>query len=218
MTRSGKGNNKKQQAYEFIRSQITSGSYGPGYRIVIDRVAQELGTSSIPVREALQQLEAEGLIQNIPYSGAVVQLLNEVDYQETMFVLAILEGASTALAAPLLTQDDIKELEDVNMAMRTAFEALEFEKVGEYNLKFHAVIDDKCGNAFLVEKIRQTFQRILQIRSVVYSLAPQRAKISIEQHELLLRLLKERAPASLIEEFVRHHTQGLAQAVHAERK
>lgn len=205
--------NKKQQAYEFIRSQITNGSYGPGFRIVIDRVARELGTSAIPVREALQQLEAEGLIQNIPYSGAVVQLLNETDYKESMFVLSILEGASTALAAATITLEDIEELEATNRAMRDAFDALDFEKVGECNIKFHNIIDARCGNAFLAEKIRLTWQRILQIRSFVYSLAPQRASDSIAQHEILIQLFKERAPAPLIEEFVRHHTQSLVKVI-----
>lgn len=205
MAGTGKSINKKQQAYEFMLSQITQGKYGPGFRIVIDRVARELGSSSIPVREAIQQLEAEGFVQNIPYSGAVVQLMNDEEYKDTMVVLGILEGAATAFAAEWLTSADIEEMERINRAMRGDFEALDFERLGEYNFAFHAVINEKCGNALLLEKIRQTYQRLLQIRSSVYALAPQRIRQSIDEHALLIQLFKQKAPAREIEEIVRQH-------------
>ncbi|GAB6891676.1 hypothetical protein JCM14450A_26820 [Geobacillus stearothermophilus] len=67
-----KAKNKTQLAYEYILSRIENGVYGPGYRVVIGQIARELGLSSIPVREAIRQLEAEGLVEFKPYTGAVV--------------------------------------------------------------------------------------------------------------------------------------------------
>ncbi len=109
---------KTKQAYEFIRAKILDGTFGPGHRIVIDALAQELHISSIPVREAIRQLEADGLVQVIPYSGAVVQLVNEGDFEETLIVLGILAGAATALASKFITPQDIKTLENMNEAMK----------------------------------------------------------------------------------------------------
>lgn len=205
--------NKKQEAYEFIRSQILNGNYGPGYRIIIDRVAKELNLSSIPVREAIQQLEADGLIEVIPYSGAIVQMVNEVDYAEAAFVMMVLEGAATMLAAEAMTKQDIKLLEQINIEMKEALERLDFERVGELNLKFHAAIHEKCGNAYLIDKLKQVWQRISQVRRASVPFAPQRAAEAIKEHDELIQLLKERAPAAEIESFVRQHKLNTKQAV-----
>ena len=63
---------KQQRVYETIRERILSGTYGPGYRVVIDGLATELGVSALPVREAIRRLEAEGLIVYRPNVGAQV--------------------------------------------------------------------------------------------------------------------------------------------------
>ncbi len=204
---------KKQVAYEYIQKQIIDGSFGPGYRIVIDRIARELNLSTIPVREAIQQLEADGLVQIIPYSGAVVQLLNDSDYQETMYVLALLVGAATSLAAKNLTQADIRELEAINEAIKDALDNFEFDKITELNREFHDVIADKCGNMYLSEKIKQTFQRIFQVVRAGFSLVPQRAKYSSEEHDVILRMIKEDAPPEEIERYARQHTINMLNAV-----
>lgn len=204
---------KKQEAYQFIKDNILSGNYGPGYRIVIDRVAKELKLSIIPVREAIQQLQADGLIENIPYSGAVVKQVDEVDYQEATYVMLVLEAAATALAADSLTGDDLADLERINSEMREALGNLDYELVGALNVKFHAAIHDKCGNSYLIERLQQVWQRISQVRRANIAFAPQRASASIDEHGQLIVLLKEKAPKPTIEDYVRQHTLNTRQAV-----
>ncbi|MDR3590470.1 MAG: GntR family transcriptional regulator [Negativicutes bacterium] len=196
---------KKQQAYEYIRKQILDETYTPGSRIVIDRIARELNLSSIPVREAIHQLEADGYIQVIPYSGAVVQLMNETDFQETMGVLAILDGAATAFASKTMTAQDIEELENRNKAMKEALYNFEFEQFGELNREFHEFFYEKCGNAYLIDRLRQTWQRLSQIRKAVFSFVPNRAKEAVREHEELIELIKASAPPEEIEKFIRQH-------------
>ncbi|MDR3592014.1 MAG: GntR family transcriptional regulator [Negativicutes bacterium] len=205
--------NKKQEAYGFIRSQILNGTYGPGYRIVIDRVARELGLSSIPVREAINQLGADGLIEVIPYTGAIVQQVNETDYQEAAFVMLVLEGAATALAANYLTTQEIKAIEKINRLMEKALDNLDFEQVGELNAKFHAAIHDRCGNSYLIERLNQVWQRISQVRQASFPFAPQRARESIREHDGLIELLKQKASSAQIEDCVRQHKLNTLQAV-----
>ena len=108
---------KKQIAYEHLRTLILDGTYGSGQRIIIDQTAKELGLSPIPVREAIRQLESDGLIQYKPYSGAVVTSINETEYIETLTVLAILEGYATALSSLTMDDNDYENLINLNKEM-----------------------------------------------------------------------------------------------------
>ncbi|MED4301086.1 GntR family transcriptional regulator [Geobacillus stearothermophilus] len=207
-----KAKNKTQLAYEYILSRIENGVYGPGYRVVIDQIARELGLSSIPVREAIRQLEAEGLVEFKPYAGAVVSNINEKEYIETLSVLAVLEGYATALSSPHLTKEAIDRLEQVNERMERALEELELERFSELNYEFHSLIYAHCGNAYLEEQIKQIWQRMKRIRAYGFTFVPQRAKASIEEHREIIRLLREQAPPHEIEQYVRQHKINTAEA------
>lgn len=204
--------NKQQIAYEFIRSKITEGTYGPGFRVVIDQIAKELGTSPIPIREAIRQLEADGLIQYKPYSGAIVSTINEIEYLEILSVLAVMEGYATALSSQMISDEEITEVESVNNAMKDAVAEFDFDKFGDLNRKFHTLIYQCCGNQFLIENVTQTWQRMGRIRRTGFSFVPKRARQSIQEHEYIIQLIKEKAPLQEIEEFVREHKLNTARA------
>src|SRR5580704_18908860 len=102
---------KQERVYQAIRERILSGAYGPGYRVVIDALAEEFEVSGLPVREAIRRLEAEGLIVYRPNAGAQVAPAEPELFEDTMTALALLEGYATALAAPLLTREDLAALE-----------------------------------------------------------------------------------------------------------
>ncbi|ARP44041.1 putative HTH-type transcriptional regulator YdhC [Geobacillus thermodenitrificans] len=207
-----KAKNKTQLAYEYILSHIESGAYGPGYRVVIDQIARELGLSSIPVREAIRQLEAEGLVEFKPYAGAVVSTINEKEYVETLSVLAVLEGYATALGSAKLTKEAIKQLEQLNEQMERALEELELERFSELNYAFHSLIYSHCGNAYLEEQIKQIWQRMKRIRAYGFTLVPQRAKASIGEHREMIRLLREQAPPHEVEQYARQHKMNTIEA------
>ncbi|MER6796921.1 GntR family transcriptional regulator, partial [Amycolatopsis mediterranei] len=98
---------KSQLAYETIKARILAGRYGPGYRLVLDQIGRELDVSAVPVREALRRLEAEELIEFERNVGARVVATDPVAYQHAMQTVAIVEGAATGLAAPLLTAETL---------------------------------------------------------------------------------------------------------------
>ncbi|OQP07503.1 GntR family transcriptional regulator [Geobacillus sp. 46C-IIa] len=207
-----KAKNKTQLAYEYILARIESGTYGPGYRVVIDQIARELGLSSIPVREAIRQLEAEGLVEFKPYAGAIVSTINEKEYVETLSVLAVLEGYATALSSTHVTKEAIEELERLNEQMGLALEELELERFSELNYAFHSLIYSHCGNVYLEEQIKQTWQRMKRIRVYGFTLVPQRAKASIEEHRKMIRLLREQAPPHEVEQYARQHKMNTVEA------
>lgn len=200
-----KNMSKTQYAYEYIRSQITDGIYGPGHRIVIDQMAKELKLSTIPVREAIRQLEADGFIQYKPYSGAIVSMIDETEYLETLSVLAVLDGYATALGAKRLTKESLASLEECNREMDEALYNFEFEEFGKLNRKFHSVIHDHCGNSYLIEEMRQASQRLDRVRRTVFTFVPQRARESIKEHTRIIEMIREQAPFAEIEEYARQH-------------
>ncbi|WP_066396431.1 GntR family transcriptional regulator [Neobacillus mesonae] len=196
---------KTQYAYEYLRTQILDGVYGPGQRIIIDQVAKELGASTIPVREAIRQLEVDGLIQYKPYSGAIVSVINENEYIETLSVVAILDGYATALSSRNMTESQIEKLKELNKQMEDALYEFEFEQFGVLNRQFHSIIYQECGNSFLQEEIRQAQLRLDRVRSSIFTLVPQRSRQSIEEHAKIIHLIQEKAPIDEIEKAVRQH-------------
>ena len=106
-TSAGAGQSKSQRAYQWIKERIARHEYTPGYRLVLGTIAGELDMSVVPVREAVRQLEAEGLVTFERNVGARVTLVDESEYVNTMQTLGIVEGAATALSAPLLTPEDL---------------------------------------------------------------------------------------------------------------
>lgn len=196
---------KQQIAYDFIRSQITQGHYGPGFRLIIEDIAKQLGTSPIPVREAIRQLEADGFIQSKPYAGAFVSIINEKEYVETLSVLAILEGYATSLSAKTFTEKEIWDLEEINDEMVKALNNWEFEHFSDLNRKFHTLIIEHCNNQFLVEIIKNTWQQLDHVRRSSSPIFTKRAPQSIEEHKHIIQLLQEQAASEEIEKYVREH-------------
>ncbi|MEC1770445.1 GntR family transcriptional regulator [Schinkia azotoformans] len=196
---------KTQYAYEYISTKILDGVYGPGQRIIIDQIAKELGTSTIPIREAIRNLESDGLIQYKPYSGAIVSAINETEYIEILSVISVLEGYAAALSARKFSSQDIEELQQLNTQMHEALEDFQLDLFNQLNRKFHSIIYEKCENDFLLEEIRQSQQRLDRIRSSIFTLVPGRTRQSIEEHNTIIHLLKEKAPLFQIEEEIRQH-------------
>jgi DNA-binding GntR family transcriptional regulator len=204
--------NKKDVAYDVIRSRIIDGVYAPGQRIVIDQLAKELQLSIIPVREAIRQLEADGLVHNKQYSGPIVNTINEQEYLETLTVLAVLEGYATALSAANMTPDTIVHLKRLNHDMKTALEDFDFESFGDLNRKFHTLILDACGNAYLQDEIRRVGDRMDSVRRSVFTFLPVRAKHSVQEHDHLIDLFEKQVSFVVVEEAARDHKMNTARA------
>jgi DNA-binding GntR family transcriptional regulator len=197
--------NKKQKAYEYMKSRIVEGHYAPGQRIVINQLVKELSTSAIPIREAVRQLEAEGLVEYQENIGPVVTPINENEYVETLSVLAVMEGYATALARDLFPKKKITELISLNEMMKEALEEFNFEEFGKLNRQFHYITYNSCPNKYLVETIRKTWERLDSIRVTGSTVHPKRAKESIREHEQIIKLLENDADFDMIEAAVRQH-------------
>lgn len=196
---------KQQQVYEALRERILGRVYGPGFRVVIDQIAAEFAVSALPVREAIRRLEAEGLIVYRANAGAQVAPAEPELFEDNMTVLALLEGYATALAAPLLTTQDLAALEQRTDEMVTAMERMDSLAFGRRNRAFHQVIYDRCPNPTLVSMLRDVDRRLDAIRTTVFVHIPYRGQASVAEHRDLIELLRSGASAKRVETAARQH-------------
>jgi DNA-binding GntR family transcriptional regulator len=203
---------KQERAYRAIRERILDGSYGPGYRIVIDALAEELSVSALPVREAIRRLEAEGLVVYRANAGAQVAPAEPGVFQEEVTVLALLEGYATALAAPQLDEADVRRLRDINASMVDAMGELDALRFGRLNQEFHTLIHERCPNAALLEMLRELARRLDAKRRTVFVHIPYRGKTSVAEHDRLIELIAGHAPAAEIEAAARNHKLSTVQS------
>jgi DNA-binding GntR family transcriptional regulator len=196
---------KQQRVYEAVRERILSGGYGPGFRLVIDTLAAEHGVSAVPVREAIRRLEAEGLVVYRPNVGAQVAPAEPGFFEDELTVLAVLEGYATALAAPLVDEDDLARLRAATDLMVSAMERMDALEFGRQNREFHAVFAERCPNRPLVEMLRDAERRLDAIRRTVFTHIPYRGAESVTEHRELIELVAAGARADRVERAARVH-------------
>ncbi|HLS49192.1 MAG TPA: GntR family transcriptional regulator [Actinomycetaceae bacterium] len=195
---------KSEMVYRQLRERILSGKYGPGYRLVLDRIARELEVSPVPVREAVRRLEAEDLVLFTRNVGAEVAGINPRDYADAMQTLAYLEGAATSLAAPHLSPEQIDHATALNERMRELADT-DPVQFTELNEQFHRTLCEACPNRHLLDLVHREWQRMAMIRQSSFSRIGSRAATSVAEHENLLTLVRDRASLDEIERLARSH-------------
>lgn len=196
---------KSQHAYDVLHARITGGELAPGYRLVLSTLATELSVSTVPVREAIRRLEAEGLVTFEKNVGATVAAVDTTLYLHTMQTLAIIEGAATALTAPLLSAEELEDARDLNQALRDCLEAFDPRRFTELNNRFHAVLYGQCPNPHILDLVHRGWNRLNAIRSSSFQHIPGRAHRSVEEHDEILELIEAGADPHRIEEAARAH-------------
>jgi DNA-binding GntR family transcriptional regulator len=183
-------------------------------RLNIDAISRELGVSPIPVREALRRLEAEGWVRFQPNVGAIVAPVDATAWEQEMVAVAILEGAATADAAARLRPADLTTLRQIAAEMEQADLAADPIRFSELNRRWHATIVARCANAYLVELLDLTYQRLDRVRSTMFAYLPERSTNALGEHAHLLGLL-ESGEAAEVERYARWHKLQTVEAYRA---
>lgn len=203
---------KSEQAYAWIRSRIASNAFVPGYRLVLGSIAGELAMSVVPVREAIRRLEAEGLVTFERNVGAHVALIDESEYAHTMQTLGIVEGAATALSAPLLDADALERAEAINHRMTLLLGHFDAHTFTKLNQEFHSVLFEPCPNPHILDLVHRGWSRLSGIRDTSFAFVPGRARHSVDEHTHIVELIRSGAPAAEIELAARDHRWRTMQA------
>lgn len=196
---------KSQRAYTWLRGHILSRRFTPGYRLVLSTIAGQLDMSVVPVREALRQLEAEGLVTFERNVGAHVSMIDDSQYRHSMEALAILEGAATALSARSLSSAELDEARALNDRMAAQLESFDPQGFTALNHDFHRLLYGQCTNPRLAKLVDAEWARLAQLRSSTFTFVPDRAQHSVREHAEILALIGRGAPLTEIEHAARAH-------------
>ena len=199
----GKGRPRGQQVVEILRSAIITGSYEPGERLIEATLSTELGTSRGPIREALRQLENEGLVMSFPYRGAVVLGVSDDEVQEVLIPIRLtLERYSFLRALERMTEEDFAELGKQIWLMEQAAHADDLARIVETDLRFHEIVIDASGQTHTVQIWRTIWPRI---RAYFYRYGRgQDFGRMVEEHRDLLAALQSRDPERM-RRVLEHH-------------
>ncbi|MFE7192596.1 GntR family transcriptional regulator [Kitasatospora sp. NPDC057541] len=212
--RTSGGGSKAEQSYELLRSRILDGTYGPGYRLVMNQLAQETGVSTIPLREALRRLQSDGLVEVVRNIGARVAVFEAVQVEHSLQILARLEGYATAVCAPLLTPDQIAASREINARMVAALDEFDPAAFTALNRTFHFSIYQHCPDAHLRSLLEEEWARLDHMRRSTFTYVPGRARRSVVEHEQILDLIEQGADAAEIERVACAHKAATADALH----
>lgn len=196
---------KSQLAYAWIRDRIASREFTPGHRLVLATLAEQLDMSVVPVREAIRQLEAEGLVTFQRNVGAQVAMIDDAQYRQSMEALAILEGAATALAARHLSVEDLRLARSLNDRLVDSLDHFDPPSFTALNQQFHEVLHAPCPNPRLSDLVTAEWARLDHLRVSTFSYVPGRARESVREHEDIMRLIETGAPLPEIEDCARRH-------------
>jgi DNA-binding GntR family transcriptional regulator len=192
----------RERAKDVILQRIVSGEYPPGSRLVETRIAQELGVSQAPVREALRDLEQLGCIVHEPFRGCSVRAFSADELLEAFPVRAALEALAARLAAERMTEEELLRLAELLETMRAAARRDDPHGQSQANASFHATIVRAARNATLerqwalLEPFSRTFLTVSQPGLDLLALS--------ERHIPILDALRARDPDAAAEAMHQH--------------
>lgn len=204
---------KAEQAFQILKERIMDGTYGPGHRLVIDQLVREHNISSVPWRESMRRLEAEGWVEMVPNVGFVVRTFDTDAWRRGLSLLARIGGFATALSAPHLTEDDLIKAHTLNRQMGEALAGFDPAQFGRLNREFHQLLASRSDDVRLTEMVNNEWARLELIRKSAFWYAPGRAQAALAEHEGILELIEAGALPDAIEAAARQHELNTVEAV-----
>jgi len=179
---------KQEMAYQALRTSIMRCELRPGDRLIIDDVSRQLGVSHIPVREALHQLQSDGLVINVPHAGATVAPISPNDVSEVFSLMEGLERIALRIAASSITTEQLDELRAAVATMDEAVADGDGERWADLNSLFHRQIARMAGMDLLADFTDRTLDQWERVRRY-YNILSGRINRAQDQHHELLEAL-----------------------------
>jgi len=136
----------REIVFEYLRQSIVEGKLEPGKRLMEIQMAEQLGVSRTPIREAIRKLELEGLVVMVPRKGAYVADVSIKDVLEVLEVRMVLEGLAASLAAERMSDSEIDELATICDEFENCYKNDDIEGMIEKDVDFHDCIFNATGN------------------------------------------------------------------------
>lgn len=182
------------RVFQQIREDILNGRYKENDELRENTIGKELGVSRTPVREALRQLELEGLVAIVPNRGAYVTGISQKDIWDIYRIRSMLEGLCARWAAENITEKELDKLEEAillsefQMKKESGFSA---DQVAALDGRFHTILYDASGSRIL-SHVLTDFHRYVQRARKFSVVSQERARKSIREHRQILRAIRDR--------------------------
>lgn len=203
---------KAEFAYNAIRAAIVAGSLKPDERLVLSHLAEELGISEIPVREAAMQLVAEGFVTKVGVTFMVTKLSKQ-ELEENYVIRSSLEVTAARTAAEVIDTAALAELEKILASMADCLASEDYTQYGELNHEFHLAIYAQSPYPTLCQMIKDLWEHAERTRSI-FALRSQTSLESHKEHVEIFQALTAR-DAARVEAVMRRHGERTLQIIKA---
>ncbi|HET7328879.1 MAG TPA: GntR family transcriptional regulator [Nocardioidaceae bacterium] len=200
----------RESVYEALTEMIIAGSLQRGQHLVEVELAEMLGVSRQPVREALQRLHNEGWVDLRPGFGAIVHVPGEDEVDQLLAARAALESESARLAAGHATEESVTKLRELCSAGAESLDEGDIDTAVSINAELHRLVSELSGNKFLVDFAAQVDRRV---RWYYTPVAPARGQASWQEHSRLVQAIAE-GDADLAAQIMREHTEHTRKTYH----
>jgi DNA-binding GntR family transcriptional regulator len=185
------GYSLREKIFHKLRQDILDGRYKSGDSLVELKLAEEMGVSRTPVREAIRQLELEGLVTCIPNKGVFVEGISRQDIEDIYAIREALEGLAARWAIERMDREALKELENTCELMEFYTGKGDLDQVGKLNTQFHDLIFESTKSKPL-KQVLSDFQYYIENIRLASLKTPGRAKRSLREHEAIVQAFKAR--------------------------
>ena len=174
--------------FNTLRKAILRGELKPGERLMEIQLANKLGVSRTPIREAIRKLELEGLVLMIPRKGAEVAQITEKNMQDVLEVRKALEELSVQLACERITPEQVEEMKMAAEDFRKVLKSGDVTKIAEADVKFHDIIFAATNNQRLITLLNNLREQMYRFR-VEYLKQKECYPQLLEEHDKLIALI-----------------------------
>lgn len=175
----------RNKVFKYIKAQIINGNYSPGESLVESKLAEDLGVSRTPIREAIRLLELEGLVETTPNKGAVVLGITRKDVEDIYAIRQLVEGLAARWAAENITEHDKKEMQKILDLMEFYAQRGNIDEVADLDNEFHHAIYKASGSKILNLTLSNLHQYV-QLARLESLKIPNRPEKTIAEHRAIL--------------------------------
>jgi len=192
-----------KRVYKSLKKSILNGDLKPGQKLSQDWLAKQMKVSRMPVREAIERLRTEGLVESIPYKESRIVNFSYKDIEEIYSVRSLLEAYSARLSTRKIREKDFKELKKINKEMKECLDENNYKQLSICNKKFHLIIYNRSGNSRLSKTIKNLWDSCPKDFFWNFS---ERSKNSIIDHERIIKAIESKN-GRLVEKIIAHHIE-----------
>lgn len=181
----------RDEVFNTLREKILKGVLKPGERLMEIHLADQLGVSRTPIREAIRMLELEGLVKMVPRKGAQVAKISREDLQDVLEVRKALDTLAVKLACERITEEEIVRLKEAEDAFEKVLASEDATEIAEADVAFHDVIQAASKNKRLKNMISNLAERIYRYRFEYIKQQSDGGKTLMMEHRTIIRCIEE---------------------------